>query len=311
MKIVPLAADSLGVRSLATLVYTGKNNILIDPSAALGPRRYGLPPAKEEYEMLELSFKRIVKYARLSKIVIITHYHYDHHPFPDEENLYKKIFSDKVVIAANYKNMHRSGYVRGKAFENVAKEYAKEIIFSDGEEYRFGNVTVETSPLVWHGEVKSKVGKVQMVFIKKGKSTYLFGSDAQNLYDPAAMEWFIEKNPKIATIDGYPTIFIGWKFSSKKFEESKKNLINAINNTEVKTVILDHHLLRDVNYKEKISDVIDACKKTKIITVAEYLGLENFMLEAWRKKLHKGELKVDVKKFDRKINQAIKKIIGE
>lgn len=312
MKVVPLAADSLGVRSLATLVYFGKNrkNIIIDPSAALGPKRYGLSPTKEEYEMLDLSFKRIIKYSRLAKIVFVTHYHYDHHPFPDETELYEKIFSDKIVIAVDYKKMHRSGYVRGKRFDSVVKEYARDVIFSYGEEYKFGSIRVETSPLVWHGEVNSKVGKVQMIFIKKGKNSYLFGSDAQNLYDPKAMEWFIEKNPEIATIDGYPTIFIGWRFSSKKFNESKINLTNAINKTKVRIVVLDHHILRDIDYKEKIADVISSCKKTNIVTAAEYLGLENFMLEAWRKKIHKKEISVDVKDFDKKVNSAIKSIVG-
>ena len=45
MNVVPLAADSLGVRSMATYVECGATRILIDPGATLAPNRYGLPPA--------------------------------------------------------------------------------------------------------------------------------------------------------------------------------------------------------------------------------------------------------------------------
>ena len=52
MKIIPIASDSLGVRSMATYVETKDCKILIDPSAALGPKRYGLPPHNKELEAL-------------------------------------------------------------------------------------------------------------------------------------------------------------------------------------------------------------------------------------------------------------------
>ena len=42
MRVMPLAADSLGVRSMATYVEAGTLRLLIDPGATLAPRRYGL-----------------------------------------------------------------------------------------------------------------------------------------------------------------------------------------------------------------------------------------------------------------------------
>jgi len=44
MKIKPIAFDSFGARSLCTLVETKDVIIIVDPSVALGPKRYGLPP---------------------------------------------------------------------------------------------------------------------------------------------------------------------------------------------------------------------------------------------------------------------------
>ena len=59
MKVLPIASDSLGVRSLATYVETRDVKILIDPSAALGPSRYGLPPHPHEISALEKTKKTI------------------------------------------------------------------------------------------------------------------------------------------------------------------------------------------------------------------------------------------------------------
>ena len=53
MKVLPIASDSLGVRSMATYVETKDCKILIDPSAALGPKRYGLPPSEQEIDALK------------------------------------------------------------------------------------------------------------------------------------------------------------------------------------------------------------------------------------------------------------------
>ena len=50
-KIIPLAAESLGVRSMCTYVETPDLRILIDPGVSLGPR-FGLLPHPKEYEAI-------------------------------------------------------------------------------------------------------------------------------------------------------------------------------------------------------------------------------------------------------------------
>ena len=50
VRVIPLAAESLGVRSMATYVEVGGLGILIDPGATLAPTRWGLPPAEEEWQ---------------------------------------------------------------------------------------------------------------------------------------------------------------------------------------------------------------------------------------------------------------------
>ena len=84
-------------------------------------------------------------------------------------------------------------------------------------------------------------------------------------------------------MDGPATIFLGWKFSMKNLQDSSDKLLKIIEKTNCE-VILDHHLLRDLRYKEVYPEPY---KKSgdKIKTFAEYLGKENNTLEANRKKL--------------------------
>ena len=51
--------------------------------------------------------------------------------------------------------------------------------------------------------------------------------------------------------------------------------------------ILEHHILRDENWREKTKNVFDKANKAgyEILTVAEFLGKQNAFLEAIRKRL--------------------------
>ena len=308
MKIFPVAYDSFGVRSMATFVKVGKLKIFIDPGVALGPSRYGLGPSKAEFLALEICRKKIMEVAEKCKVILVSHYHYDHHPFPDDLEMYERCFKGKFVIAKDIrKNINLSGKKRGKIFEERVKDLAEKLEWGDGKKFEFGKVKIEVSEAVWHGEVGSKVGKVVMFYLEKGKDSFLFGSDAQSLADPAALKWVIEKNPKFMILDGYPTIFVGWQMSKKSFELATQNLKKAIEKTQAKTIILEHHILRDLKYKEKIKEVFEVARKLKkkILTAAEFYGQENLFLEAWRKDLHQGKMKVEVEKFLKRIHEKI------
>jgi Predicted hydrolase (metallo-beta-lactamase superfamily) len=71
-------------------------------------------------------------------------------------------------------------------------------------------------------------------------------------------------------------------------------LKRIIDETDVKKMIMDHHLLRDINYKEKIADLYEYSeeKGVQILSAAEYIGRENDLLEARRRELwHSQEIK--------------------
>lgn len=266
----------------------------------MGPTRYGLGPVEAELRALELTRRKIMEVSRKAKVSIVTHYHYDHHPFPGDIEMYEACFSGKLVLAKDRtKNINYSGKKRGAIFESRSKDLAQKIEWADGRDFELEGVQVSISPAVWHGEVGSKVGTVVMVYLKRGKDSFLFGSDAQNLADPAALEWVLEKDPRFMILDGYPTIFLGWRMSRESFDRSKESLKRAIEETRAKTIILDHHILRDIKYKEKMKDVFELAEdlKKELVSAAEFCGVENFFLEAWRRDLARGEKRVDVQKY--------------
>jgi len=55
----------------------------------------------------------------------------------------------------------------------------------------------------------------------------------------------------------------------------------------VPCTILEHHILRDENWREKTKNVFDKANKAgyEILTAAEFLGKQNAFLEATRKRL--------------------------
>jgi len=59
--------------------------------------------------------------------------------------------------------------------------------------------------------------------------------------------------------------------------------------TNIKNIVIDHHLLRDLNFKEELKDVYKFGEQlgVKVITAAEFLGKKNLQLEAHRKELLK------------------------
>ncbi|HDN83646.1 MAG TPA: hypothetical protein ENG50_04710 [Candidatus Altiarchaeales archaeon] len=283
MKIIPVAFDSLGVRSMCTFLRTDKK-ILIDPGAALGPSRYGLPPHKLEIEKLYELKNEIEKYAKEAEILTISHYHYDHYS-PDNPEMYK----NKVLLIKHPKEkINRSQFGRASRFLEQIGNLPKKLEFADGKSFEFGKTKIKFSKPCFHGSKNSKLGYVIMCSISYKNRKILHASDVQGPILEETSREIISENPDLLIISGYPTLFLGWRFSAKDFEKSLSNLIDILEKTKVEKVILDHHLVRDLHYKEKISKVLKAAKEfgKEILTAAEYLGKEPEFLEALRKELY-------------------------
>jgi len=250
MKAIPLAFDSLGSRGMATFLDLSKK-ILLDPSATLAPSRYNLPPHPKELARREEHWRRIIEYAKQTDIIIITHYHYDHHN-PDIPELYQ----NKIVIIKNPKeNINESQKERASLFLHRINRLAKEILIGDGSTFKFDEVEIICSKPVCHG-VSSKLGMVIEVAVKKGNEKFLFSSDVQGMPLDEQLTFVLQQNPDIIFMDGPMTYMLNYRYRPEDLAHSIKNILRVINETKISKIILDHHFLGDLNYKNYLEEIL-------------------------------------------------------
>ncbi|MHC1566547.1 MAG: MBL fold metallo-hydrolase [Candidatus Syntropharchaeia archaeon] len=284
MKIKPIAFDSLGVRSMATFVETSDAKILIDPGVALGPSRYGLPPHPVELKRKEFMWKEIKKYAKLADILIVTHYHYDHHN-PEEPEIYdgKTVYIKHPKEKINRSQRERASYFLERI--SVKPEIA------DGKEYEYGSTFIRFSEPVYHG-TNPRLGYVVEVSISHGKEKFVHSSDVEGPSIEDQARFVIEEDPDVLILDGPMTYMLGFRYSKKSLELSIENMIKIITETKIKVLVPDHHFTRDLNYAERITPVYKCAleKGVEVITAAEYAGLDVNILEARRKELYEDRI---------------------
>jgi len=259
-----VAADSMGVRSMATVVETGDVKIGIDLWAALGPRRYGLPPHPLELQALEEARRLLAELGRSMDINIITHYHYDHF-CPDCD-----FYANTRLLAKDWEeNINRSQQLRFKKFKwgHIAQK-------ADTLEVRIGDTKIEISPPFPHGERGTKLGYVVMVYVEEN-SGFLFTSDVQGPVEEKALNWIMEREPDLLYVDGPVTYLKGHKVRAEAVERAWENVEKLID--RVRTVVIDHHAARDLKFFEWV-------RERGLLTAGSYEGKER-PLEARRREL--------------------------
>ena len=294
-RIVPLAFDSFGVRSMATFVETDDLKVLIDPGVALAPVRYGLEPHPLEWQRLDEAWEAIKQYAENADVLIVTHYHYDHHD-PGSPELYK---NKTVFIKHPTQNINRSQQERAALFLEAIKGMPKKLEVADGKNFQLGKTFINFSKAVCHG-TNPRLGYVTEVSIKSNSEKFLYTSDVEGPSLEDQIGFILAEKPDVLFADGPMTYMLGYRYSYKSLEISNNNLVKAIKETSLNTIVLDHHFLRDLNYKARIKPIYEAAEKrgVKVVTAAEFCGRKIEMLEALRRELYAkyGETEVKSKK---------------
>jgi len=296
-RIVPLAFDSFGVRSMATFVETDDLKILIDPGVSLAPIRYGLEPHPLEWQRLDETWAVIKQYAEESEVLIVTHYHYDHHD-PD----YPELYSGKTVFIKHpTQNINRSQKERAALFLEAIRGLPQKLEIADEKNFQLGKTRINFSKAVCHG-TNPRLGYVTEVSIKSNGEKFLYTSDVEGPSLEDQIGFILEEKPDTLFVDGPMTYMLGYRYSFKSLEISNKNLVRAIKETSLHTMVLDHHFLRDLKYKMRIKPVYEEAEKrgVKVITAAEFSGRKIEMLEALRKELY---AKYGEKEFEAKRRQ--------
>lgn len=283
LKVVPLAFDSFGVRSMATYIETDDLKILIDPAVALGPKRYGLPPHPLEIERMKETWADVKRYAEKSDVLIISHYHYDHHN-PDDPDLYK---GKTIYLKDPKKNINKSQAGRASYFLKMLEGMPKSIEVADGSEFHHGSTTIQFSSAVYHG-TGSRLGYVVETSISCCDEKVVHTSDIEGPSVENQAAFILQESPDLLILDGPMTYMLGYRYSYESLQSAIDNINSIIKNTSVKFLIADHHLLRDLKYSERLALVYECARENgvNVLNAAEYAGREADMLEARRKELY-------------------------
>lgn len=295
IRVVPLAAESLGVRSMCTFVETSDVRVLLDAGVSLCPNRFGLPPHPMEFEAIIRVRSDIAEAAEKAEVVTLSHYHFDHHTPSFEDWLCNwtaldetagQIYEEKIVLMKNPKEkINFSQRQRAWIFQKTGGRYAEKLEVADGKTFKFGKDTkIKFSEPVFHGPENSALGWVLMVTVECQGEKFMFAPDIQGPMCTQTFEIIRSERPRLLMMGGPPTYLSKFKVEENQILLGIKNLAKIME--VVPYVILEHHVLRDENWRDKISEVFKAAKEfgCKIFTAAEFLGRENQFFEALRKK---------------------------
>jgi predicted metallo-beta-lactamase superfamily hydrolase len=296
IRVTPLAAESLGVRSMCTYVETPDAKILLDAGVSLCPNRFSLPPHEMEFRAIDEIRRKIAEAAEKSDIVTISHYHFDHHTPSYEDWLCnwtaadetaRQIYERKTVLAKNPKEkINFSQRRRGWIFQKTGGKYAEKLEVADGKTFTFGKSTkIRFSEPVFHGSEDSFLGWVLMATIENEGEKFMHASDVQGPMCLRTLELILNEKPQVIMIGGPPLYLSGFRVKEEEIQKGLKNLERIVETVPV--TILEHHILRDENWREKTRDIFEKARENenKVLTAAEFLGKENAFLEANRRQL--------------------------
>jgi predicted metallo-beta-lactamase superfamily hydrolase len=273
MKVVPLAADSLGVRSMATYVEAGRTGVLIDPGACLAPSRFNLPPADAEWEALKRANDRIGAYGERAGIVVITHYHDDH--FRHEPSAY----TGRWVLAKDPRRMIAGQQARraSELWRTIGRSARFET--ADGREHDGVDLSLRISQPLPHGMEGSTLGYVVAVTLIDHAEhfRFVFASDVQGPLSAVATAYLIRERPHLLYLSGPPS-YLEAQVGTQLIDRGIENLRRVMDATGCQ-VLMDHYALRDGRAVERFARLWET---GKAMTAAGYLGLPETALESKR-----------------------------
>ncbi len=289
--IEPLAAESLGIRSLATFVATADVKVLLDPGLSHGLRSL-LPHPLEARALLEAG-RRLLARAREAPVLAISHYHFDHYMpafrhwmnFSSPE-LAEALYSGKEVLlkdrerGINFSQRRRAYY--------IYQRQDCRLIVADGEEFRYGRTRLKFSPPMDHGEAGTPLGKVLLCTISTPHERFLFAPDVQGPMVQSTLEYILAEGPDLLLIGGPPT-YLERRVQAESLAFAKRSLCELA--AHIPRVIVDHHLLRDPAWPEFLAEAREVANARghELTCVAEFLGEKVRDLEAHRFELYARE----------------------
>jgi predicted metallo-beta-lactamase superfamily hydrolase len=280
--VTPLAAESLGVRSVATYVECGQTRVLIDPGAILAPSRFNLPPVEDEWEALRRANDRISAYATRASLIFVSHYHEDH--FRHDPGLY----AGRLLWAKDPKR-----HITGRQAQR-AERFWKAVAgggptdAAEGRRLETVDAVLQASPPLSHGPDGTGLGYVVALTVEDRRegTRFVHASDVQGPLSPVAAAYLARQRPTLLYLSG-PPAYLESQLGAELVERGIEHLLRIIDQTGCR-VILDHHALRDAAYPERFRRLWET---GRVVTAAGYLGERDAPLEARRRDLWTGRRK--------------------
>lgn len=282
MIVIPLAAESLGVRSVATYVECGETRVVIDPGAMLAPSRFNLGPADEEWEALRRANDRISAYATRASLVFVSHYHEEH--FRHDPGLY----AGRRLWAKDPKR-HIAGRqaLRAAALWKALAGHC-EPDAAEGRRLETADAVLQASPPLSHGPDGTGLGYVVALTVEDRRegTRFVHASDVQGPLSPVAAAYLARQRPTVLYLSG-PPAYMEAQIGADLVDRGIDHLLRIIDQTGCR-VILDHYALRDAAYRERFARLWET---GRVVTAAGFLGQDDAPLEARRRELWMGRRK--------------------
>jgi uncharacterized protein len=276
MKVIPLAAESLGVRSMATYVEAGGSALLLDPGATLAPARYSLPPSEAEWEALRRANDRISAYATRADTIFVSHYHEDH--FRSDPVSY----AGKLVLAKDPRRMVAGAQARRGVELWAALADQASVTAADGYRVRTPSLELRVSPPLPHGVEGTALGYVVALTIVEPaeRARFVFASDVQGPLSAVATAYLIQERPTLLYLSGPPS-YLEREVGTPAIERGIDQLLRIIDATGCR-VVMDHHALRDARWGARFARLWETgC----VVSAAGHLGVNEAALESRRNRL--------------------------
>ena len=279
MRIDILSTESMGTRGLCCRVTTGDRRILIDPGIALGYLRHGRLPHPFQIALGTIVREKIIRACKDATDIVFSHFHGDHIPL-DDANPYQLsldrvagCLGDRRVWAPDPEVFSDTMRRRGRLIFSACK--CRPVGAEGGAEgpFRF-------SGAMPHGDRRRGADHVMMTRIKGERGVFVHASDIQ-LIDREPIDQILDWQPDVVLVSGPPLYLkrLSPEVCQKAFRHAR------LLSENVKTLIIDHHLLRN---EEGISrlDQLRRDSKNTVVCAADFMGVERRFLEAWREKLY-------------------------
>jgi len=167
----------------------------------------------------------------------------------------------------------------------MCDQVAAEKNYADGETFQQGNLEIDFSRPVPHGPEGTKLGNVLMTAVHHGDETFVHTSDVQGPVSPDSLNWILKQEPDLALIGGPPSYLVPHKVDRETVEKGRRNSARIAEETDV---AIDHHTLRETEWRDFLQPVFEAAEQNgnTATTGAGLIGKEKDLLEARRKALH-------------------------